>query len=67
MKFALIDGSKELPTPKTEGLCPCCGAKVISKCGDIKLWHWSHYSRRNCDTWWENETQWRRFWKDHDG
>lgn len=63
MKFALINGSKELPTPKAEGICPCCEAKVISKCGDIKLWHWAHYSKRNCDTWWENETQWHRDWK----
>ena len=46
-----------------EGLCPCCEAKVTSKCGDIKLWHWAHYSKRDCDIWWENETQWHRDWK----
>lgn len=63
MKFALINGQKKVPAPKMEGLCPCCEAKVISKCGDIKLWHWAHYSKRDCDIWWENETQWHRDWK----
>lgn len=65
MKFALVDGLKESPKPQMQGECPCCGSKVISKCGDKKLWHWAHYSKRNCDVWWENETQWHRNWKDN--
>lgn len=63
MKFALVNGHKETPTPQIHGECPCCGSKVISKCGDKKLWHWAHYSKRDCDVWWENETQWHRDWK----
>ena len=63
MKFALVKGVKESPTPKMEASCAFCGAKVISKCGDIKLWHWAHYSKRDCDVWWENETEWHRNWK----
>lgn len=63
MNFALIRGVKKAPVPKMDGLCPFCRAKVISKCGDIKLWHWAHYSKRDCDIWWENETQWHREWK----
>lgn len=62
MKFALVDELKVTPTPKTQGFCPFCGGKVIAKCGDIKRWHWSH-SKRECDVWWENETQWHRDWK----
>lgn len=63
MKFALVKGVKETPKPKMEASCAFCGAKVISKCGDIKLWHWAHYSKRDCDVWWENETEWHRNWK----
>lgn len=63
MKFALVNGLKQLPNPQTHGECTCCGTKVISKCGDRKLWHWAHYSKRDCDVWWENETQWHRDWK----
>lgn len=25
--------------------------------------HWAHFGRRNCDPWWENETDWHRSWK----
>jgi len=27
------------------------------------VWHWAHRSNRQCDTWWENETEWHRAWK----
>lgn len=36
---------------------------MLSKCGSKVLWHWSHASRRHCDPWWENETEWHRAWK----
>ncbi|MBL4795978.1 MAG: hypothetical protein JKY50_01040 [Oleispira sp.] len=45
-------------------MCPHCGNPVIAKCGPIKVNHWAHKSRRNCDSWWEPETQWHRSWKD---
>ena len=51
-------------TPKGKGTCICCGAEMVAKCGDQKVWHWAHKGRRKCDHWWENETQWHRDWKD---
>ncbi len=36
---------------------------MIAKCGAKRIWHWSHHSERNCDPWWENETNWHRAWK----
>jgi len=36
---------------------------MIAKCGPRILHHWAHAGRRNCDTWWENETEWHRAWK----
>ena len=36
---------------------------MIAKCGSRVRHHWAHASRRNCDPWWENETDWHREWK----
>jgi hypothetical protein len=63
MKFALVNGTKKTPTPKESGFCVFCNAKVISKCGNVKVWHWAHRGKLECDPWWENETQWHRDWK----
>ncbi len=63
MKFALVNGTKETPSPKKYGLCPFCNAKVISRCGTKKSWHWAHKAKVECDPWWENETEWHRAWK----
>lgn len=65
MKFALVNGTEETPSPKKSGLCPFCNAKVISKCGTKKSWHWAHKGKIECDPWWENETEWHRAWKNN--
>jgi hypothetical protein len=64
MRFALVSAHKTDPQPKLHGQCPHCGEAVISKCGKVKVWHWSHKSTKICDPWWENETEWHRAWKD---
>jgi hypothetical protein len=38
-------------------------AVVIAKCGDLRVWHWAHRGVRDCDPWWEPETEWHRAWK----
>ena len=63
MKFALIDDKKEEATKDATGLCQVCGYELIAKCGEINVHHWSHKSKRNCDPWWENESEWHRAWK----
>jgi competence protein CoiA len=37
---------------------------MVAKCGERKAWHWAHKGPRDCDSWWENETEWHRNWKD---
>ncbi len=37
---------------------------MIARCGELRVDHWAHKGRRHCDTWWENETDWHRAWKD---
>ncbi|MBU2912699.1 competence protein CoiA [Reichenbachiella agariperforans] len=63
MKFALIDGSRTEASKGATGSCPVCGSDLIAKCGELKINHWAHKKIRNCDTWWESETEWHRSWK----
>ena len=64
MRFALVEGQRTPPTPGLEGICPVCESPVIPKCGNERVHHWSHRAMRNCDSWWEPETEWHRSWKD---
>ncbi|MCY4584007.1 MAG: competence protein CoiA family protein [Chloroflexi bacterium] len=63
MKFALVAGKKSEPSPRSRALCAHCSSEMIAKCGRVKVWHWAHKSRVNCDAWWENESEWHRNWK----
>ena len=63
MEFALVDGERRKPTKGARGVCQCCGAEMIAKCGRIKMWHWAHWPRTSCDPWWGGETDWHREWK----
>lgn len=56
-------GERIRATPKATAICPTCSAAMIAKCGRIKVWHWSHQSFKDCDTWSEGETAWHAAWK----
>lgn len=62
MEWALVDGSRQLATPRAVGACPTCGAKLLAKCGRVYAWHWAHEAR-DCDPWAEPEGKWHRGWK----
>lgn len=64
MKFSLVNGQRQEAQTSLAGVCPACGRPTIAKCGDVKAWHWAHRGKRDCDPWWENETEWHRAWKD---
>jgi hypothetical protein len=65
MKFALVCGKKTEATKGAKGICPSCGSDLVAKCGKFKINHWAHKRIRNCDLWWENETEWHRSWKNN--
>jgi len=65
MKYAIVNGEKSEAFLKVKGKCILCESDVTAKCGNIKVHHWSHISLKQCDTWWENETEWHRKWKSH--
>ncbi len=63
MKFALVNNDRQEAAPDKRGICPVCGAVCIAKCGQFKINHWAHKSKKDCDSWWEPETLWHREWK----
>ena len=65
MRFAVVNNKIQEAEPGLKGFCSGCGSAVIAKCGAKKVHHWSHYKVRDCDSWWENETEWHRAWKNH--
>lgn len=60
MKFAIVNGERKEPASGLIGSCTGCGSPTIAKCGKIKVHHWAHKSKLECDPWWENETPWHR-------
>ena len=64
MKYALVHDQRSEAEPGLSGLCPVCGAAMVAKCGEVRVWHWAHRGKRQCDRWWETETDWHRNWKD---
>lgn len=64
MQYGYVNGLRMLAAKGLKGACNGCGTKLIAKCGDIKIHHWAHASKKECDPWWENETEWHREWKD---
>lgn len=63
MMWALKNNERVRATPKGTAICNKCNEELIAKCGSIKIWHWSHRSNKNCDDWYEPESQWHLNWK----
>jgi competence CoiA-like predicted nuclease len=63
MIWAIVNNERTQPSPKAYGECPACGKKVVSKCGEINVWHWAHEKGSNCDPWYEPESDWHYHWK----
>jgi hypothetical protein len=63
MKFALVNEQRQEAQPNLSGACPGCGRPMVAKCGEVRVPHWAHKRRGLCDSWWENETEWHRIWK----
>ena len=65
MQYALVEGRRLEAFPSGKGTCATCGNDALAKCGTRKLHHWAHRSLKDCDPWWDNETDWHRAWKAH--
>lgn len=63
MLTAIINGNRSRPIPGAVGQCPFCKSEMIPRCGEVRVHHWAHKSKVDCDPWWEPETDWHRNWK----
>lgn len=63
MKYALVNNERQEPQSGLIGKCQCCNSPVIAKCGDLRVHHWAHKTKLQCDPWWE-ESEWHRAWKE---
>lgn len=64
MQYSIVGNKKVQAQPGLQGICECCHKPTYSACGKVIKWHWRHKDLKNCDSWWENETQWHRDWKE---
>jgi len=65
VKYSIVNNVKHPPFKGGVGICACCGNETVAKCGNFKVHHWAHKSRKHCDPWWENEGEWHRLWKSY--
>ena len=63
MRYALVENSLAEAQPQSKGSCPGCSQSVTAVCGEKRIWHWRHRAVKDCDRWWEPETEWHRAWK----
>jgi hypothetical protein len=63
MKYAIVNGEKIEAFEGGRGVCPVCESNLIAKCGEVRIHHWAHSKKQECDHWWESETEWHRQWK----
>ena len=65
IRYANVNMETRTPETGLKGLCPACGHPVTAKCGAVRIHHWAHLKRIDCDPWWEPMTQWHLDWQDH--
>ena len=64
MIYAITDGGIRIEaSPDQKAFCELCREPVLSKCGEIRIHHWSHRSGTECNLWHEPETPWHTNWK----
>jgi len=62
MLIAITDDNIDVrATPHQTAHCKYCNGEVISKCGDINVWHWAHKVKCIYES--EPETEWHIKWK----
>lgn len=63
MIWGIKDNQRIKAIPKDKATCELCQGELIAKCGEVKIWHWAHKSNKECDNWWEPESEWHINWK----
>ncbi|MCQ2361958.1 MAG: hypothetical protein MJ048_02860 [Acidaminococcaceae bacterium] len=63
-RYAYVLGEKIGPSKKLHGSCPLCGEEVIAKCGNIRVHHWAHKNRQDCETFTKDTSEWHKSWQE---
>ena len=45
MRYASVNGVRQEAEQKLRGTCPYCDRVVFAKCGQQRIWHWSHLGK----------------------
>lgn len=65
MFYEWINGERRQPITSGERTkCRLCGGELTGVLSAEKRAHWRHVSRKDCDTWSENEGPWHLAWKE---
>lgn len=60
--IAIVEAERMTAEPGLIGKCQLCNGKMIPKCGNVKVWHWSHEANdHNCT--YKPMTQWHYDWQ----
>jgi hypothetical protein len=64
MIWGLLNEERISASPNVKGVvCEICRTELITKCGVVKSWHFAHKSNKDCDDWYEPESEWHLKWK----
>lgn len=63
MIYASTSNGRIEASPGLRALCLGCGGKVISKCGSINIWHWSHKAKDSNCPGADGKTEWHINWQ----
>ncbi|MEB8346900.1 hypothetical protein OO010_12630 [Flavobacteriaceae bacterium KMM 6898] len=63
MRYANNGNARIEPTKGARAKCDICDAVLIAHCGQIKVHHWQHENRENCDSFYEPITEWHLQWQ----
>jgi hypothetical protein len=66
MLYAYAENTQEFIKPNVNviGICPYCGEKLVSKCGDIKQHHFAHKSKSECGyVYHDVKSEWHEVWQ----
>ena len=63
MMYADTTAGRAEAAPGLKGTCPACGHPVRPRCGQVRIRHWAHHARADCDPWSEPMTEWHLGWQ----
>lgn len=64
MRYAIVNGESREAERGLSGECRGCGSPMLARCGTVRVNHWAHKGKLQCDPWLKEMTEWHRRWQD---